>query len=258
MNIQLADKTVRIPRGIIEDILVKIDKFTVILDMGEDNSIPLILGRPFLATARTKIDVSAGELILCVVDESISLQALDSVRTSSSQGENINSINNHSVKPSFQEAPRNYTIEPDLSSHTNKEITHKERHLQIDDLDEWKTHFEKKLGIHEAEPAPFCGTNKFKIGDQVLLDKADPRIPPPNPNTNKEISFRVLKVFPYETVEISIPHGLTHGRGRVRMDTTDVRTDMAEIARHRTKNIFKLRAPTEHHGRAMRPWPTLF
>ncbi|KAA3483472.1 Retrovirus-related Pol polyprotein from transposon opus [Gossypium australe] len=86
MSIQLADKTVGIPRGIIEDVLVKIDKFVfpvdfVVLDMDDDNSIPLILGRPFLATAKTKIDVATGELILRVSDESINLQALDSART---------------------------------------------------------------------------------------------------------------------------------------------------------------------------------
>ncbi|KAA3473735.1 Retrovirus-related Pol polyprotein from transposon 17.6 [Gossypium australe] len=90
MSIQLTDKTIRIPRGIIENVLIKIDKFIfpvdfVVLDMNEDNSIPLILGKPFLATARTKIDVGTRELILRVGDESISLQALDSARTSSDE-----------------------------------------------------------------------------------------------------------------------------------------------------------------------------
>ena len=49
MSIQLADKTIRFPRGIIEDVLVKIDKFIypvdfVVLDMEEDSNAPLILG----------------------------------------------------------------------------------------------------------------------------------------------------------------------------------------------------------------------
>ena len=63
MSIQLDDKTVRFPKGIIEDVLVKIDKFIypvdfVVLDIDEDNEVHLILGRPFLATARTIINVS--------------------------------------------------------------------------------------------------------------------------------------------------------------------------------------------------------
>ena len=45
-----------------EDVLVKVDKFIfpmnfVVLDIEQDFEMPLILGRPFLATGRTWIDV---------------------------------------------------------------------------------------------------------------------------------------------------------------------------------------------------------
>ncbi|KAK5825727.1 hypothetical protein PVK06_020589 [Gossypium arboreum] len=61
MSIQLADRSVKYPKGIIEDVLVKVDKFTfpvdfVVLDMDEDVEVPLILGHPFLTTARAVID----------------------------------------------------------------------------------------------------------------------------------------------------------------------------------------------------------
>ncbi|XP_027337191.1 uncharacterized protein LOC113850866 [Abrus precatorius] len=69
MSIQLADRSIKYPKGIIEDVLVKVDKFIfpvdfVILDMDEDTDVPLILGRPFLATAGAIIDVRDGKLIL--------------------------------------------------------------------------------------------------------------------------------------------------------------------------------------------------
>ncbi|KAL5555463.1 hypothetical protein UlMin_037699 [Ulmus minor] len=62
ISLQLADQSVKYPRGVIEDVLIKVDKFIfptdfVVLDMEEDREIPLILGRPFLATGRTLIDV---------------------------------------------------------------------------------------------------------------------------------------------------------------------------------------------------------
>ena len=46
----------------IEDVLVKVDKFIfpadfIVLDMEEDKEIPIIMGRPFLATGRAMIDV---------------------------------------------------------------------------------------------------------------------------------------------------------------------------------------------------------
>ncbi|KAK5836215.1 hypothetical protein PVK06_011977 [Gossypium arboreum] len=74
MSIQLADKTIRFPMGIIEDVLVKIDKFIfpvdfIVLDIEQDSNTPLILGRPFLATAKTIIDVGTSELTLRVGDE---------------------------------------------------------------------------------------------------------------------------------------------------------------------------------------------
>ena len=74
VSIQLADRTIRYPRGIVEDVLVKVGKFYlpvdfVIMDMEEDLHVPIILGRPFLATGRVLIDVHDGKLILRVHDE---------------------------------------------------------------------------------------------------------------------------------------------------------------------------------------------
>ncbi|XP_052204069.1 uncharacterized protein LOC127809347 [Diospyros lotus] len=55
VSLQLADRSVKHPHGIVKDILVKVDKFIfpadfIILDMAEDRDIPFILGRPFQAT----------------------------------------------------------------------------------------------------------------------------------------------------------------------------------------------------------------
>ncbi|XP_073138509.1 uncharacterized protein [Henckelia pumila] len=60
--LQLADRSIKYRRGIVDDVLVKVDKFIfpvdfVVLDMEEDNEIPLILGRTFLATGKALIDV---------------------------------------------------------------------------------------------------------------------------------------------------------------------------------------------------------
>ncbi|CAL1353874.1 unnamed protein product [Linum trigynum] len=68
-SIQLAYRSIVHPRGIIKDMLVKVGAFTypvdfVILDINEDVDVPLILGRPFLATAKALIDVHTGKLTL--------------------------------------------------------------------------------------------------------------------------------------------------------------------------------------------------
>ncbi|XP_057772985.1 uncharacterized protein LOC130992391 [Salvia miltiorrhiza] len=75
MRLQMADRSVTYPRGIVENVLVKVGDFIlptdfVVLDIEDDNKIPLILGRPFLGTGRALIDVEKGELTLRVHNES--------------------------------------------------------------------------------------------------------------------------------------------------------------------------------------------
>ncbi|KAL5544935.1 hypothetical protein UlMin_008719 [Ulmus minor] len=71
--LQLADRSVRKPRGIVEDVLVQIDKFYypvdfLVLDtiaiVNTESKIPLILGRPFLATANALINCRNGLMTL--------------------------------------------------------------------------------------------------------------------------------------------------------------------------------------------------
>ena len=76
ISLQLADRSIKYPRGVIEDVLVKVDKFIfptdfIVLDIDEDEEIPLILGRPFLATGRTLIDVQQGKLVLRVGEDEV-------------------------------------------------------------------------------------------------------------------------------------------------------------------------------------------
>ena len=69
ITLSLADKSVKIPKGIVEDVLVKIDKFYYPVDFvvlgtapssNESNHVPIILGRPFLATANAIINCRNG------------------------------------------------------------------------------------------------------------------------------------------------------------------------------------------------------
>ena len=62
------------PEGVIEDVLVKVGKFIfpvdfIILDMEEDSQVPLLLGRPFLATGAALLDMQKGVLTLRVGEE---------------------------------------------------------------------------------------------------------------------------------------------------------------------------------------------
>ena len=85
VTLQLVDRSLKHPRGIIEDVLVKVDKFIfpadfIVLDMEEDKEIPIILGRPFLTTGRAMIDVQRGELKLRVQEEEVKFNVFEAVR----------------------------------------------------------------------------------------------------------------------------------------------------------------------------------
>ncbi|XP_063942363.1 uncharacterized protein LOC135150149 [Daucus carota subsp. sativus] len=92
MSLQLADRSITYPRGIVEDVLVKVDKLIfpadfVILDFEEDKKIPIILGRPFLATGRTLIDVQKGELTMRVQDQMVTFNVFNAIKLPSDEEE---------------------------------------------------------------------------------------------------------------------------------------------------------------------------
>ncbi|GJU89298.1 reverse transcriptase domain-containing protein [Tanacetum coccineum] len=69
MTLELADRSITYPKGLAEDVFVKVGKFHfptdfVVVDFKADPRVPLILGRSFLRTSRALIDVYKGELIL--------------------------------------------------------------------------------------------------------------------------------------------------------------------------------------------------
>ncbi|GKE11207.1 DNA-directed DNA polymerase [Tanacetum coccineum] len=78
-------RSIQYPRGIIENVLIKVDKFDllidfVILDMPEDSRILIILGRPFLATARAMIDVFNKKITLRVGDDEVIFDVDQSIK----------------------------------------------------------------------------------------------------------------------------------------------------------------------------------
>ena len=84
VTLQLANRPLKDPRRVIEDFLVKVDKFIfpadfIVLDMEEDKEIPITLGRPFLASGRAMIDVQRGELKLRVQEDEVKFNVFEAV-----------------------------------------------------------------------------------------------------------------------------------------------------------------------------------
>ncbi|XP_050916369.1 uncharacterized protein LOC127131494 [Lathyrus oleraceus] len=76
MFLQLADRSIKYPVGMLENVRVRIGQFYIptdfaIMDIKEDSHIPIILGRPFLATAGAIIDVKKGRVTFKVGEEKV-------------------------------------------------------------------------------------------------------------------------------------------------------------------------------------------
>ncbi|GJX18011.1 putative reverse transcriptase domain-containing protein [Tanacetum coccineum] len=76
LTVELEDRTVKYPKGIAKNVLVGIVKFVfpldfIIQDMPEDIKVPLILGIPFLSTARAKIVVYKRKITVRAGEERI-------------------------------------------------------------------------------------------------------------------------------------------------------------------------------------------
>nr|GEY04443.1 hypothetical protein [Tanacetum cinerariifolium] len=100
MTLELANRAICTPAGIARDVFVPVGKFTfpadfVIVDYDSDPRVPLILGRPFLRTARALNDVHGEEMILCDGDDRLTLNMRHDTSSYSNQPqkESINLIN---------------------------------------------------------------------------------------------------------------------------------------------------------------------
>ncbi|GJT44977.1 reverse transcriptase domain-containing protein [Tanacetum coccineum] len=97
MILELADRTISTPTGIAEDVFVKVGTFFfpadfVVVDYVADPRVPLILGRPFLRTARTLIDVHGEQMTLRHDEQSVTFKVGDTKTFSYSMIESVNRV----------------------------------------------------------------------------------------------------------------------------------------------------------------------
>ncbi|XP_023734714.1 uncharacterized protein LOC111882581 [Lactuca sativa] len=141
MKIHLADKTIIRPRGVCEDLLIKVDKFVflvdfVVLDIEEDPEIPIILGRPFLNTACALIDVCESTLTLRVEDESAVFKAIPEIKQEETRKEDVSFIDlddeilQKELAPLQEEDPSKFLLSSGGNSNVEKDLEEIEKLLK--------------------------------------------------------------------------------------------------------------------------------
>ena len=102
ITLQMADRSMAQPEGILEDVLVKVGNFIfpvdfVIMQMEEDTQVPLLLGRPFLETGSALINVQKGELTLRVGNEAMHFNINRSLEHPNVEEDSCMAVRNNSL-----------------------------------------------------------------------------------------------------------------------------------------------------------------
>nr|CAN63061.1 hypothetical protein VITISV_030508 [Vitis vinifera] len=163
ITLSLADRSVKIPRGIIEDVLVQVDNFYypvdfVVLDtdplVKEANYVPIILGRPFLATSKAIINCRNGLMQLTFGNMALEL--------------NIFHMSKKLISPEEEEGPEEVCIIDTLvEEHCNQNMQD-ELNESLEDLEEGRK--EEILPLFNKEEGQDDVTEEFpKLNLKPLL-----------------------------------------------------------------------------------------
>nr|GEW41444.1 hypothetical protein [Tanacetum cinerariifolium] len=144
ISIQLADRSIKYPIGVCENLLMKISKFIfpvdfVVFEIDEDKLLPIILG-PFLAMLRAVIDVHEGKLSLRVGSETITFNIGKSMKSKHSRDDYLYCAD-HTAKlnivgePLEWKAPKNQ-LKPSSVEPPQLELKELSEHLEYAFLQE--------------------------------------------------------------------------------------------------------------------------
>ncbi|KAJ9548230.1 hypothetical protein OSB04_020773 [Centaurea solstitialis] len=169
VTLQLADRSITYPYGVIEDVLIKVDKFYfpadfVVLDIDEDEEIPLILGRPFLATGGALIDVKGGKLTLRVGEEKVVFNVFRAAKYSSRSYEcyRVDDVDSISRETYSQQIFDDQLVKVQIDDETNLE---KEEVMQLNALPTFKGSTSK---LKSKWSGPFIVKNVSQFGTVEL------------------------------------------------------------------------------------------
>nr|GEW78134.1 DNA-directed DNA polymerase [Tanacetum cinerariifolium] len=215
MSIQLADRSIKYPIGICENLLVKISKFIflvdfVVLEMDEDELVSIILGRPFLATARAVIDVHEGKLSLRVRSETVTFNIRKSMKskhslnhdgewTEEEEGDDPNEVlavsfypRTEPVEPLEWKAPKN-RLKPSSLEPPKLKLKELPEHLELLDI------LQNHKGVIAWSIADINGIDSSFCTHKILMeDKFKPSVQPQrrvNPKIKESLGSHV-HVFP--------------------------------------------------------------
>nr|KYP43990.1 hypothetical protein KK1_034512 [Cajanus cajan] len=177
MTLHLADKSIKYPHGIVEDLLVKVDKFFflvdfVVMDMEEDSKVPLILSRPFMKTAKVIIDVDDGKLKVRVHGDEVNFNIFEVMKHPNDKKDCFRVDVMDEV---CLEAGRKFSLDTPVEKALNfdMKVVGEKRKLQLHELEEMCLQAYESSKTYKNKGKSYHGRKivwrNFQPGQQVLL-----------------------------------------------------------------------------------------
>ncbi|RYQ95428.1 hypothetical protein Ahy_B08g090709 [Arachis hypogaea] len=224
--IRLADKTQKQAVGVVENVLVKVGNYFfptdfVIVEIEESHLHPIILGRPFLATARALIDVERGELILRIHDEQLALNVFKPSQEADQKSKEPREDHNKALVEETSTEAQNVHLGIPLVDKQNSQKVSQLEETQVEPKPPESYETSNKISLEKEviksraivketkKKAPRWWRNKkiptedFSLGNKVI-SAYFPVIPPHLPTIPSQLPkvFTINKVLSLEHLEI--------------------------------------------------------
>ncbi|GKD94697.1 reverse transcriptase domain-containing protein, partial [Tanacetum coccineum] len=201
MTLELANRSFFYPKGVAEDVFVKVGKNYfladfVVVDYEVDPQVPLILRRPFLRTAQALVDVNGEELILRDADEQLIFHTdTTSKYPNKHRIKSIKMINfiDISCEYNFEEVLKIKTLSHHLSGSTTSTDS-SPSFTPVETSDSLLEEFADELALLEPFPSGI-GDADFDLEGDILLLKKLLNDDPSSPLPPKELNFEELKII---------------------------------------------------------------
>ncbi|GJY25027.1 reverse transcriptase domain-containing protein [Tanacetum coccineum] len=181
MTLELANRSITHPMGIAEDVVVRVDGFTfladfVVVNFEPDPRVPIILGRPFLRTAKALIDLYEEKLTLRVGKDELVYYADKSEKNKEKNFVHAISVINFSKDDPFSSSTTTHSDDPSPSSSPVKTSDNFEKFADelapLDSLPPGNDNSTLKKDLHEENFQENVEIKNSNVSDEpVLLNK---------------------------------------------------------------------------------------
>ncbi|XP_062094038.1 uncharacterized protein LOC133800081 [Humulus lupulus] len=196
VTLQLADLSMAHPEGKIEDVLVQVDKFIfsadfIILDYEVDRDVPIILGRPFLATGRTLIDVEKGELTMRAQEEQVTFKVFNPIRSPDDVGDCLAiTVKNSNME---EEVPTRYSKKVRMMLSLKEFESNNELGASINKA---SSHLQESCRKKKKKCGRKAHSQRFEVGQRVYVSNSKMKASSRQLASSFSDSFLIIKVFP--------------------------------------------------------------